>query len=128
MVTDSSRDRRVTLAVVGLVLAVAAAVAILWFVAATGGSADTDPMRAVEWELDRVNDSFVAVVHVEGPRIPTERLRVTVDGVTRRVNWSNEPLAAGGRGVVRADRGSRVTLLWERTRVDLVVLARWTAE
>ncbi|MFC7136810.1 hypothetical protein [Halobaculum litoreum] len=58
--------------------------------------------------------------------MPTADLRVTVDGIERRPAWGAARIAEGDAGTVRADPGSRVSLLWDRSRVDTVVLARWT--
>lgn len=117
-------DRLLTVALVCLAVFAVASVGALGYAATTAGD-DADPMRDVRWRLDRANDTHVRVVHAGGPTVPSAALRVTVDGVERRPAWSAPALAEGDSGVVRADPGSRVTLLWDRSRVDTVVLDRW---
>ncbi|MFC7098637.1 hypothetical protein [Halobaculum marinum] len=123
---SSDPDRQLTAVLVVVVALAAASVATLGYVAATDGDDGAEPMREVAWSVERANDTHVRVVHSGGPVVPSADLRVTVDGIERRPAWSATTLAEGDAGTVRADPGSRVTLLWDRSRVDTVVLARWT--
>ncbi|MFC7068344.1 hypothetical protein [Halobaculum lipolyticum] len=117
-------DRLLTVALLCVAVFAVAAVAALGYAATTAGD-DADPMRDVRWRLEPVNDTHVRVVHDGGPTVSAASLRVTVDGIERRPDWRAPALGPGDSGVVRADPGSRVTLLWDRSRVDTVVLDRW---
>ncbi|WP_435063924.1 hypothetical protein [Halobaculum sp. EA56] len=119
-------DRLLTVAVVGVAALFVAALGVLGYVAATGNASTAEPMRDVQWRFDRVNDSHARVVHDGGPTVSPEGLMVSVDGVERHPAWGSGTLSSGDAGLFRADAGSDVALLWERNRVDRVVLARWS--
>ncbi|GAA0257475.1 hypothetical protein [Halobaculum roseum] len=119
-------DRLLTVAVVGVAAVFVVALGVLGYVAASGDASTAEPMRDVQWRFDRVNDSHARIVHDGGPTVSPDGLMVSVDDIERHPTWRSETLSEGDSGVFRADAGSDVALLWERNRVDRVVLVRWT--
>jgi hypothetical protein len=77
-----------------------------------------------EWELDRVNDTHVGIVHGGGDAVDARELTVTVGGRERRVSWSGE-VGPGDRGVLRAGEGDIVRLYWTGGRGTRDLLEEW---
>lgn len=118
-------DRTLTYLLVGVGLFAVVALGLLAYVAATGAGGGAAPAEDVRWELDRVNGTHAEVVHAGGPTVSPEGLTVTVDGLERRVRWSDATLSEGDRGLVRVAGGSRVTLHLQTNRVNRVAVGRW---
>lgn len=78
-----------------------------------------------DWQLQKVNESYVRIRHAGGAPVQTENLTVTVDGTPRRPQWTAPTLTDGDAGVVRIGDGTRVTLLWSRSEADREVMKRW---
>lgn len=119
-------DRTLTYVLVGVALVAVASLVLLAYVAGSGGAGAATPAADVRWELRPVNDTHARIVHAGGPTVSPEGLTVTVDGVERRVRWSDSTLSEGEYGVVRVGQGTRVTLHLRRDRVNRVVVGRWT--
>jgi hypothetical protein len=82
-------DRMLNLAGGGLVVFVVGTVVLVGFLVATGQPADSgEAVPAVNWSVDRVNDTHVRVAHVGGPPVDAVNLTVTVDGAERSTGWS----------------------------------------
>lgn len=117
-------DRVLTLLGVALVAFIVVALGVL-FLAASDAGDQASPAPDAEWDLTRVNDSHVRVVHAGGEPVRTERLLVTVDGRPRRVSWPASRVGTDDAAVVPAEPGSTVALYWERPTARRAVLARW---
>jgi len=98
--------------------------AVTLFLAATSGQQGAS-VPDTEWNLTRLNESHVRITHAGGEPIRTEKLSVTVDGTPRRPRWASSFLTADDSGVVRADAGSSVVLLWQRSEAERIVIERW---
>jgi hypothetical protein len=122
--TDLDGDRLLDLFGVVLVLAIVGSLVLL-VLGATSVGQESAAAPETDWTVERVNESHVRVFHDGGEPVRTEHLSVAVDGRHRRVYWSANLLTEGEYGVVRADRSTRVTLLWQRTEGDRTVLDRW---
>lgn len=105
-----------------LLLIMSVAVLILTAMSAQQQSAD---IPDVDWNLTRINESYVRITHAGGEPVQTENLSVTVDGIPRQPQWTAPTLASGKYGIVAADEHSRVTLLWRESDIERVVLGRW---
>lgn len=114
-------DRVLTVIGVVIVLFIVAAVAALAIAAASGPGASAPD---ASWELERVNDTHVRVMHAGGDPIDAERLVVSVDGYERRVSWSGE-ISEGDAGILIAGEDTEVTLYWTRERRPRTQLASW---
>lgn len=77
-----------------------------------------------EWELDRVNETHVSIVHREGDVVEARELTVTVGGRERRVSWSGR-VGPGDTGVLRAEEGDIVRLYWTGGRGTRDLLEEW---
>jgi hypothetical protein len=120
-------DRVLNLVGVALVVVVVFSVVALGIssLAADQGS-DTAP--EADWDLTRLNDTYVRITHAGGEPVPTPDLTVAVDGRARHPEWTDTTLTEGDSAVLRADADSRITLLWEQSQEKRYVLQRWTPD
>lgn len=79
----------------------------------------------VDWNLQRMNESYVRITHAGGEPVQAGKLSVTVDGTPRRPKWTAITLTEGEYGVVRADENATVILLWQRSEAEREVLQQW---
>lgn len=124
MIDLQDGDRLLNL--VGLVLVLFIILGIVTLVlAATSVQQEASAVPDANWNLTRINKSYVRITHVGGEPIQTEKLSVTVDGIPRQTQWTSRTLTGGEYGIVAADNDSKVTLLWRESDVNRVVLKRW---
>lgn len=126
MSDDEDDDRLITLILVGLVLLILVMLGALIITAQyvqeeSGADPDT------EWELTRINESYVQIVHAGGEPVSASSLSVTVDGVPADAAWPAERVTEGASVEIWVGtEASRITLLWQHTEQDRDVLKRWT--
>lgn len=123
--TDVEGDRLLDLFGILLAVAIVGALVLLGLGATSVGEEPTAPPET-DWTLTRVNESHVRVAHAGGEPVRAEYLTLAVDGQPRRVGWTAAILVDGEYGLVRANEGTRVTLVWERSETDRRVLSRWS--
>lgn len=96
----------------------------LLFLGPLSGVLDPGPSPPqAEWTYERVNDTHVQVAHLRGEEARASRLRLTVDGTERSVDWP-ETVSSGTVVLVRADPGSTVEVVWVGDGRE--ILARFT--
>jgi hypothetical protein len=93
----------VVILVVGVALLLAGPLSVLY--------EDPGPPET-EWTTQRVNDTHVQVVHVDGESVDADRLVLTVDGTQRSPDWP-ETVSSGTVVIVEASPGSTVAISWE---------------
>ena len=119
-------DRLLDVAGGALVLFVVGTLALVGFLVVTGDPAGPgEAVPAVNWSVERVNDTHVRVAHAGGPPVDAGNLTVTVDGGERRTDWegrvvrgTSTTLTAAGDATVRIyfGAGDRRDLM---TRVEV---------
>lgn len=125
MIDLEDGDQVLNLAGIGLGLLLAIAL-VTFFFAATGQQAsNASEAPAVDWNLERVNETHVRLSHGGGEPVRTEKLSVTVDGTARHPRWTAPRLTEGEHGIFRAESPSDVVLLWQQSEVERVALGEW---
>lgn len=119
-----SDDGGRVLTAIGVVIVLFILMAVAALVIAAASTTGTDVPDA-SWELDRINETHVRIVHAGGDAVDADRLVVSVDGYERTVTWSGE-VGEGDGGSVFAQSGTEVTLYWTRERRPRTHLASWT--
>lgn len=108
-------DTLLTLVGAALVLALLAGFVVVGLNFAGGSTPGDAP--AVDWTVERVNDTAVRVTHAGGDPVRTDELRVTVDSVSRDTDWP-DPVTESDSTVVAASDGSLVRIVWNGGRGD----------
>lgn len=106
-----------------LVLAVVGAVAFVGLLIVHPPANPYDEPRA-NWTLDRVNGTYVRIVHDGGQAVPAEDLVITVDGHPRDFVGSGR-LDEGDALLLRARTDSKIVLYWTGGPGRRVFLAGW---
>jgi hypothetical protein len=122
---DSNDGRILALIALVLVALIGYGVAAAVLSASSGSDVGDDAPRA-DWNLTRINDTHVDLVHAGGESVPVEQLFLSVNGTTRYPNWNDRHVVLPqDAGTFQAERGSSIVLIWQRTASDQVVLERW---
>jgi hypothetical protein len=120
----SDGDQLIRIVIIVLVVFVIAGIALLFLAGSMASQQDAAAPDAA-WTLTQINETHVEIRHTGGAAVSGQNLTVTVNGTPVQVAWSDQVLLEGESGIVRAESGDRVTILWKRTPRDQEVLERW---
>jgi hypothetical protein len=114
------------IAVVIVLLVAYGAVAIALSVSSgTNPAADAPD---AQWNLNRINETHVELVHAGGEQVPKSQISLSVNGTTRYPEWRGgniKLIMTGDTGTLQASPGSSIVLVWQLSSTDHVVLDRW---
>lgn len=112
---DTSEEGDRILRIVGIVLVVGILIALSLMVLAGMNSSfgASDPPIA-DWNVSRVNESYIQIAHRGGDPVKTEKLVITVNGRVRQVSWTDDDtISRGDSTVLRVSEGRVVRLFWK---------------
>lgn len=117
-------DRILDIVAIGLAVAVAGALGIVFLAAVNAPGAQSAAAPEANWTVERTNATHVRIAHAGGEPVRADHLAVAVNGTERAVAWP-EVIVEGDAGVVRARDGEVVELYWSADRERRVRLASW---
>lgn len=78
-----------------------------------------------EWQLERINNTAVKLVHSDSEPVRASNVVVTVNRIQRQVPWEGEVITQGDSIVLTAGEGDAVRVFYDRGYGDRTLIESW---